>query len=101
MSSSDDDDKLDDLEVRLKAARKEYEEDYNPKPAEDSHSEGTSIAYEFLAYVISGGLLGYAIDHFFNSAPWGMMFFVVFGFIGAVYRANARTRAQYEENENK
>lgn len=99
MQSNSDDDKLDDLEERLKAARQEFDDDYNPKPADNSHSEGASIAYEFLSYVIAGGVLGYGVDYFFDTTPWGMMVFVTFGFIGAVKRANARTKAQYGKDD--
>jgi len=64
----DDDPKLQKLDKELKAARQEFEEDYNPKPKKNYHSEGSSIGYEFLAYVVSGGLLGYGIDHFTGGA---------------------------------
>lgn len=85
-----DQDKIDKLEKELKAARAEFEEDYNPKPKENHGSEGANMGYEFLAYVISGGLLGFGIDKFFDTLPWGMMVFIVFGFVAGVIRANKR-----------
>jgi len=86
------DKKIDNLEERLKAARQEFNEDYNPPPAPNTHSEGANIGYEFLAYVISGGVIGYSFDHFVGTMPFGMMIFMIFGFVGGVYRANARTK---------
>ena len=95
---SNDDDKLDNLEERLAAAKKDFDEEYNPKPVEDTHSEGASIGYEFLAYVVSGGILGYGFDHFLGTVPFGLMIFMVFGFVAGVYRANHRTKQQQENS---
>lgn len=90
--SGTDQDKIDKLEEELKAARAEFEEDYNPKPKVSAESDGANVGYEFLAYVISGGLLGFGIDKFFDTLPWGMMGFIVFGFVAGVFRANKRMK---------
>ncbi|MEM6781765.1 MAG: AtpZ/AtpI family protein [Pseudomonadota bacterium] len=82
----------DDLEDRIKAARDEFEEDYNPKPVENQHTRGANIGYEFLAYVISGGLVGYLVDHFAGTAPWGILGGFILGLIGGVYRADRRMK---------
>lgn len=89
--------KIDSLEQRIQDAR-EDQDDYEEKqfgiPAEDTPAEkmGKRIAGEFLATVVSGGLLGLLIDKFFETGPWAMMFFIIIGFIGAVYRADAITK---------
>lgn len=88
----DDDPRLQKLDAELKAARAEFEEDYNPKPIANSHSQGSSIGYEFLAYVISGGLIGYFLDKYLGIAPFGFMTFIIGGFVAGVLRANARTK---------
>ncbi len=88
----EDDTKLEKLQKDLKAARDEYEQDYNPKPIPNTHSEGASIGYEFLAYVISGGILGYALDYFLGWTPFGLMGGMIFGLIAGVFRANHRTQ---------
>lgn len=90
--STEDDPKLTKLQDEVKNARAEYEEDYNPKPKPNVSSEGASIGYEFLAYVISGGVLGYGFDHFTGWEPFGLMVGMVFGLIGGVFRANHRTK---------
>ena len=83
----------DDLDERIKAARAEYKEDYEPKNAgDDDGTPGANIGYEFLAYVISGGIVGYAIDYFAKTLPWGMIIFIVLGFVGGVIRANKRMK---------
>jgi len=90
--SIEDDPKLAKLQDELKDARAEYEEDYNPKPKPNVSSEGASIGYEFLAYVISGGVLGYIADYFIGWTPFGLMVGMIFGLIGGVFRANHRTQ---------
>jgi ATP synthase protein I len=97
----DDDPKLQKLDKELKAARQEFEDDYNPKPKQNYHSEGASIGYEFLAYVVSGGLLGYGIDHFMGWAPFGLMVGMVFGLVGGVFRANHRTKQSHKKTVKK
>lgn len=81
-----------DLEERIKAARDEFEDDYNPKPVENTHATGANIGYEFLAYVLSGGLLGYLCDRFLGTAPWGILIGFILGLIGGVYRADRRMK---------
>lgn len=82
------------FEDRLKSARDEYNEDYNPKPAETNNISGAETGYEFLAYVISGGLLGYLCDRFIGTAPWGIMAGLVLGLVAGVFRANDRMKKQ-------
>jgi len=100
MNNDNNDSRIDELEEELKAAREEFNEDYNPKPKESTGTEGANIGYEFLAYVISGGVLGYAIDKFLDTLPFGMMLFIVFGFVAGVYRANKRTQERYKNSDN-
>lgn len=99
--NSNDDPKLQKLDAELKSARAEYEQDYNPQPKENHSSAGANIGYEFLAYVISGGVLGYGIDYFANSMPLFFMIGLVFGFVGGVYRANKRQKELNQKNQKK
>ncbi len=90
----EDDPKLQKLDKALKAARQEFEEDYNPKPdpaiASSGGIDSSSVAYEFLAYVISGGILGYVIDLFSGFFPWSIMAGILLGLVAGVFRANYR-----------
>jgi len=88
MTTEDD---LDKLQSKLKDAREDFDEEYNPPPP----APGTTVdpatsrvGYEFLAHVISGGLIGFFIDKFFGTLPWGMVAMTVMGFVSGVYRAN-------------
>ena len=55
--------------------------------------QGMQIAFrlgtELTVATIIGGLLGYALDYFFGSKPWGLVFGIVFGVVAGclgVYR---------------
>lgn len=98
---SNDDQRLDKLSKDLKAARAEYNDDYNPKPKETTHGEGANIGYEFLAYIISGGVLGYGLDHLLGTIPLFFMGGMLMGMVGGVFRANARTKALSKSDEEK
>ena len=84
----------DTLADRIAEAKKDYQQTYEPPPAPqaDSGADGANIGYEFLAYVISGGLVGYGADALFGTLPWGLLGGLVLGFVGGVFRANARMK---------
>lgn len=48
---------------------------------------GANTGYSFLATVIASGIVGYVIDKFFPTAPWGLLGFLVIGIVYATYKA--------------
>ncbi len=42
------------------------------------------ISSEFIAAVAVGAMLGYLIDRFVGTAPWGMIVFLLLGFCAAI-----------------
>ncbi|MFT4161360.1 AtpZ/AtpI family protein [Shinella zoogloeoides] len=42
------------------------------------------LSSEFVAAVIVGALLGYLLDHFAGTGPWGMIIFLLLGFSAGV-----------------
>lgn len=52
-----------------------------------SEDQGANQGYSFIALVISSGILGYLIDKFANTAPWGLLSFLVIGIVYATYKA--------------
>jgi len=38
------------------------------------------LSSEFVAGVLVGGLIGWAIDHFAGTTPWGLIVFLLLGF---------------------
>lgn len=86
------------LEEKIKELRNKntpVKEKQQENQGEDEHGKGSRAAGEFLASVIAGGILGYGVDWLFGTLPWGLLFFLIMGFVSAVYRANA---AMKEEN---
>ncbi len=85
---------ISDIEQRIQSAKskkdKQEIKQYG-EAAKDSAEEkqGKRAASEFLANVIAGGFLGFIIDKYFDSAPLGIIFFIIMGFVSGVLRANA------------
>jgi len=48
---------------------------------------GANTGYSFIATVIAAGVIGYAIDKFFPTAPWGLLGFLIIGIVYATYKA--------------
>lgn len=81
------------LEKRIDEARADFNEDYNPPAADTTNSDSANIGYEFLAYIISGGIFGYGLDYFLGSIPLFMILFLIVGLAYGAVQANKRTQA--------
>ena len=57
-----------------------------PRPRADTtaFARGFRLSTEFVAGVILGAVVGWAIDRWLGSAPWGMIVCVLLGFGGGV-----------------
>ncbi len=92
------------LQERIEAARqanKTLSEEDRPESPVDSPGARKSAraGSEFMAAVTGGAVLGYGIDWFFSSLPWGMIVFITLGFVTGVYRANEAMKKNYEKND--
>ena len=59
------------------------------------------LGTEMVAATMIGALMGYAIDHFFNTRPWGILAGVVFGGAAgclSVYRTAMATQVDEDKN---
>lgn len=75
-------DDLDKLEDRIEKARKEFDEEHNPKPKQnESLSQGAKAGVELVGGMIGGGLIGFLLDKYFETSP--LLFFIFF-FLGVV-----------------
>lgn len=63
----------------------------------DSANQG----YSFLATVIAGGILGYIMDAFLPTAPWGLLGMMVVAIIYATYKAQIAMNSPSETDESK
>lgn len=88
---------LDDLDTRLREARRNAGMDKPPPPGgkggEDVRNGdmalGLRVGVELVAGVLFGLALGYGIDWWLGSKPWGMIFMILLGAIAGfmnVYR---------------
>jgi ATP synthase protein I len=89
------DDREDSLEQRRNklsaalAGRKKGEAAERVREAQSEESRkgmalGLKISSEFIAAVAVGAMLGYLIDRFAGSAPWGMIILLLLGFAAGV-----------------
>lgn len=79
--------RIDALEQRLKAA-KEREEQRNRPPAGSSAGDanyrmGSRVLSELVGGIGGGALIGWVIDRFAGTAPWGLMVMMAFGIVVA------------------
>ena len=59
------------------------------------------LGTEMVAATMIGVLMGYAMDHFFNTRPWGILAGVIFGGAAgclSVYRTAMATRVDEDKN---
>lgn len=83
----EDDPKLQKLDAELKSARKEFDEDYNPKPdpSDENVGVGARAGTELVGAIIGGALLGYGIDYYFETSPAFFLIFTILGIITGFY----------------
>ena len=68
------------------AARKRVEdgEGASRRSGMQGMAQGLKIASEFVAGIAVGSLIGYGIDHFLGTSPFGLIIFLLFGFAAGV-----------------
>lgn len=49
-----------------------------------SYAKAFQLSTEFVAAIFVGALLGYLIDRFVGTTPWGMILFLLLGFVAGV-----------------
>ena len=73
--------RIDALEERLKAAR-EREEQRN-KPQVQGADAGYKLGNRVLAELLGGALIGWVIDRFAGTTPWGLLVMLFLGIVVA------------------
>ena len=78
--------RIDALEERLKAAR-EREEQRSKRPSgvetDENYRIGNRVLAELLAGIGGGAFIGWVIDHFAGTSPWGHLVVMTLGIIVA------------------
>ncbi|OCC23222.1 F0F1 ATP synthase assembly protein I [Croceicoccus estronivorus] len=77
--------RIDALEERLKAAREREDERNRPqvKGVDANYRLGNRVLAELLGGIGGGALIGWVIDRFAGTAPWGLLVMMFFGIIVA------------------
>ncbi len=91
--------RIDALETRLKAA-KEREEQRNKPPetveSDASYQLGSKVLAELLGGIGGGAFIGWVIDRFAGTAPWGLLVVMALGIVVA-FRNIIRMSSQRPE----
>lgn len=77
--------RIDALEERLKAAREREEQRNKPQVqgADANYRMGNRVLAELLGGIGGGALIGWVIDRFAGTSPWGLLVMLFFGIIVA------------------
>lgn len=84
--------RLSDLNARLSHVRKDREfektqaggEEQSVRARASAMAVGLRLSSELVAGVLVGALIGWGIDHFLSSSPWGLIIFLMLGFAAGV-----------------
>lgn len=78
--------RIDSLEERLTAAREREEKRNKPKAGvetDENYRIGNRVLSELLGGIGGGAFLGWVIDHFAGTTPWGLLVVMFLGIIVA------------------
>ncbi|MCP5379545.1 MAG: AtpZ/AtpI family protein [Novosphingobium sp.] len=79
--------RIDALEKRLQAAR-EREEERNRlqvQGVDANYRSGNRVLADLLGGILGGAVIGWVIDHFAGTTPWGLLVMLFLG-IGVAFR---------------
>lgn len=51
-----------------------------------------SAGMDFLSAIFVSVIIGYGLDWFFDTKPWGMIAMIVLGFVSGVYQLMRKTK---------
>lgn len=77
--------RIDSLDARLKAAREREDQRNRPQVqgTDANYRLGSRVLAELLGGLVGGGLIGWVIDRFANTSPWGLLVMLFLGIIVA------------------
>jgi ATP synthase protein I len=78
--------RIDTLEERLRAARER--EDLRNKPVagtetDENYRAGNRVLADLIGGIVGGAFIGWVIDHFAGTTPWGLLVMLFLGIIVA------------------
>jgi ATP synthase protein I len=77
--------RIDALEARLKAAREREEERNRPRGsgADANYRSGNRVLADLLGGILGGAVIGWSIDYFAGTSPWGLLVMLFLGIVVA------------------
>lgn len=75
------------LDEKLKAAQRAIKGETHQREQAHSHSAGLRLGLEFVSGILAGALLGWVVDHFFHTTPFGLVIFMLLGFASGLRNA--------------
>ena len=78
--------RIDALEARLKAAREREDQRNKPSPgmeADANYRLGNRVLAELIGGIGGGAFIGWVIDQFVGTTPWGLLVMMALGIIVA------------------
>jgi len=77
--------RIDSLDARLKAAREREDTRNRPQVqgTDANYRLGSKVLAELLGGLVGGGLIGWVIDRFAGTSPWGLLVMLFLGIIVA------------------
>lgn len=81
------------LDAELLARRKVGSETSSNREAAKGFGLAVKLSSEFIAGVVVGALIGYLMDRFLGTSPWGMIVFLLLGFCAGVLNVLRSTGA--------
>ena len=77
--------RIDALEKRLKAAREREEQRNKPQVqgSDANYKAGSRVLADLVGGIGGGALIGWVIDRFFDTSPWGLLVMLFAGIVVA------------------
>lgn len=78
-----DDRQTDDFDTRIARAKAAGQAHGSAVPQAKGYGQGSRVLALLLGALIGGGVLGWAIDHWFGTSPWGLLVVLALAVVGA------------------
>lgn len=72
------------LSARHASTRGEEEAERKAEDNRKGYAQAMKISSEFISAIFVGAVLGYLLDHFAGTSPWGLIIFLLLGFCAGV-----------------
>src|SRR3546814_8443725 len=90
--------RLDSLDERLKTLRQREEQRQKPvggAEADENYRAGSRVLADLLGGIAGGLFLGWVIDHFAGTTPWGLLVMMFLGIFVALDRKSTRLNSSH------